>query len=102
MPIILAGFCLLPFIIALIIMYLVCLKSGRWYIRVIPPIIILLLAGVIAFARYQVWASTTVPPWTQLIFFPGLPTLFILLGMLVGWRLWWRRWRPRVVKDKKK
>lgn len=102
MPIILAGFCLLPFVIAMIIEYLICLKSRRWYLRAIPPVAVLAAAALSGWGRYRVWSSASMAPWTQLLFFPGLPALAALLGMLVAWRLWHRRWRARVVDDKKK
>ena len=55
------------------------------------------LAGPVG--RAGVWESDQ-SPLTQLLFVPGLPALFALLGLLAGWRLWKRLWGPRVVKDK--
>ena len=52
-----------------------------------------------AVGRAGVWESDQ-SPLTQLLFVPGLPALFALLGLLAGWRLWKRLWGPRVVKDK--
>ena len=39
--------------------------------------------------RAGVWESDQ-SPLTQLLFVPGLPALFALLGLLAGWRLWKR------------
>lgn len=57
------------------------------------------LTAAVAVGRAGVWESDQ-SPLTQLLFVPGLPALFALLGLLAGWRLWKRLWGPRVVKDK--
>lgn len=57
------------------------------------------LTAAVAVGRAGVWESDQ-SPLTQLLFVPGLLTLFALLGLLAGWRLWKRLWGPRVVKDK--
>ena len=38
-------------------------------------------------------------PLIGLIFFPGVPGFFFLLGLLLGWRLWKKWWAPRVIDD---
>ena len=38
---------------------------------------------------------------TQLLFVPGLPAAFALLGAFLGWKLWKTLWSPRVVKDRR-
>ena len=101
MPVIVVAFCLLPFLVGLVIEYIVCRCARRhplW--RALPPVVALLVGLGIGFGRYQVWSSATVSPWTQLVIFPGLPVLFALLGTLAGWRLWRRLWGVRVVRDK--
>ena len=92
MPIIIGIFCALPFLAGLIAEYLVCRLTRRRWWKLLPP------AAVVALTA-AVWESDQ-SPLTQLLFVPGLPALFALLGLLVGWRLWKRLWGPRVVKDK--
>ena len=91
MPIIIGIFCALPFLAGLIAEYLVCrLTRRRWW---------KLLTAAVAVGRAGVWESDQ-SPLTQLLFVPGLPALFALLGLLAGWRLWKRLWGPRGGKDK--
>ena len=99
--IILVLFILIPFLAAAVVEYLTCRLSRRKWLRLIPPGaggLILLLVGI---GRYQVWSSDS-PPWTQLIFVPGLPAVFLLLGFWAGWRLWRWRWTPRIISSKQK
>ena len=63
------------------------------------PAAVVALTAAVAVGRAGVWESDQ-SPLTQLLFVPGLPALFALLGLLAGWRLWKRLWGPRVVKDK--
>ena len=69
-------FAAIPFLLGLVIEYLICrlLKKGLW--RVVPPLL--------------------------LAFVPGVPVIAALLGMLIGWRIWRRLWRPRLIWEKKK
>lgn len=107
MPIIIGIFCALPFLAGLIAEYLVCrLTRRRWWKLLPPAAAVALTAAVavgltaaVAVGRAGVWESDQ-SPLTQLLFVPGLPALFALLGLLAGWRLWKRLWGPRVVKDK--
>lgn len=99
MPILLAGICLLPFGLSFAVMYLVCHKTRRWYLRAIAPVAVVVAGALIAWGRYRVWSSQAVAPWTQILLFPGVSILFALTGLLMAWRLWERRRRPRVVKD---
>ncbi len=100
MPIILALFCLLPLAAGVVLEYVVCRFPRRKAWRLLPPCAVIALAALIGVGRYNVWTSPEVSPWTQLVIFPGLPALFLLLGLLLGWRWWKRRWSPRVIKDK--
>ena len=77
MPIILAGFVLLPCRVGAVIHYAVCRVTRR--------------------KRWNLWASEQVSPLTQVLFFPGLPALALLAGLFAGWRFWKWFWRPRVV-----
>ena len=47
----------------------------------------------------SLWQSQQVSPLTQIILFPGVPALFALLGMALGWRIFRRRWSPRIVEE---
>ena len=95
--IILILFALLPFFTAAGAEYLACRLFKRKWQRILPPVIGILLLLAVGIGRYQVWSSKS-PPWTQLLFVPGLPAVFLLLGFWAGWRLWRRLWDPRVLK----
>ena len=99
MPIYIAIFCVLPLLAGLIPEYLACrLPKRRWW-RIVPPLAVVLIAALVAAGRLSVWESE-ISPATQLLFIPGVPAAFALLGALLGWRLWKRLWSPRVVKDR--
>ena len=97
MPIILAGFVLLPFLLGAVIQYAVCRFTRRQRWRVLPGLAAAVLALLIAAGRWNLWASEQVSPLTQVLFFPGLPALALLAGLFAGWRFWKWFWRPRVV-----
>ena len=101
MPIILGFFCLLPFLLGVILEYLFCrLPRRRWW-RAVPPAFSALLAAAVLVGRLENWEDQTVSPVTQLLIFPGLPAIFLLLGCFLGWRLWKRLWGPRIIdRDK--
>ena len=100
MPIYIAIFCVLPLLAGLIPEYLACrLPKRRWW-RIVPPLAVVLIAALVTAGRLSVWESD-VSPVTQLLFVPGVPAAFALLGALLGWRLWKRLWSPRVVKDRR-
>ena len=46
------------------------------------------------------WEDETVSPLTQLVLFPGLPAVFLLLGCYLGWRLWKYLWTPRIIRPR--
>lgn len=73
MPIILAGFVLLPFLLGAVIQYAVCRFTRRKRWRVLPGLAAAVLALLIAAGRWNLWASEQVSPLTQVLFFPGLP-----------------------------
>ena len=60
-----------------------------------------LFVVIVGVGRWNMWTSEEVSPITQLILFPGLPGIFLLVGCYLGWRLWKRLWGPRVVKDRR-
>lgn len=97
--IILVLFILVPLIAAALLEYVVCRFTVRRGWKLAPPLLGGVLVALVAYGRYQVWSSD-VPPWTQIIFMPGLPAVFLFLGFFLGWRLWRRFWRPRVIRDK--
>lgn len=104
MPIILSGFVLFPLLAGFVLEYLsfrLTMYRRKW-IRPLPPLLLILFAAVVLFYRYRVWGESDVSPMTQLIFVPGLPALFGMIGMVLGWRLWKRLWDPRVIRDKTK
>lgn len=97
--IILVLFILIPLVAAALVEYVVCRVTKRRWWKLVPPVLGGVLVAAIAYGRYQLWESE-VPPWTQLMFMPGLPGIALFLGFLIGWRLWRRLWRPRVIRDK--
>ena len=99
MPIYIAIFCVLPLLAGLIPEYLACrLPKRRWW-RALPPLAVVLVTALVAAGRLRVWESEA-SPVTQLLFVPGLPAAFALLGAFLGWKLWKTLWSPRVVKDR--
>ena len=100
MPIYIAIFCLLPLLAGLIPEYLVCRFTKRPPWKLLPPAAAVLVTVLVALGRLSLWESEH-SPVTQLLFVPGVPAFFALLGMLLGWRLWKRLWGPRVVWEKR-
>lgn len=62
------------------------------------PLLVGAAVGIGA-GRWRLWQSQQISPLTQILLFPGVPALFALLGMALGWRIFRRRWRPRVVEE---
>ena len=73
-------------------------KRPPW--KLLPPAAAVLITVLVALGRLSLWESEH-SPVTQLLFVPGVPAFFALLGMLLGWRLWKRLWGPRVVGEKR-
>lgn len=101
MPIILGIFCALPLLLGMAAEYSVCRWAEHRLWRLLPPVLAVLLAALVAMLRLQVWEAEY-SPVTQLLFVPGLPAVCLLVGMLLGWRLWKYLWSPRVVDDGRK
>ena len=100
MPILLAGFVLAPLVLGLAAEYAACRFTRNKLLRALPPAAGVFLAALIAAGRWNMWRSEQVPPTTQLLLFPGLPGVCLLLGMYLGYRLWRRIWMPKIVRDR--
>ena len=103
---ILVLFTLLPLLLGAALEYTVCRltmrETGRGWrllrlLRLLPPLGLLGIAWAIGAGRWHLWQSQQVSPLTQIILFPGV--LFALLGMALGWRIFRRRWSPRIVEE---
>ena len=100
MPIIIGVFCLLPLLIGFIGQYAVCRFTRGKLWKLAPAAAVIVLAALVAAGRMRIWQAEH-SPLTQLLFVPVLPALFLLLGLLFGWRLWKRLWSPRIVRDRR-
>lgn len=100
MPILLLGFVLFPLVLGLAAEYLTCRFTRRILLRAMPPAVGVLFAGLIAAGRWNMWRSEQVSAGTQLLLFPGLPGVCLLLGMYLGYRLWRKIWMPKIVRDR--
>ena len=99
MPIIIGAFCVLPLLLGLAIEYPVCRFARHKIFRLLPPALCALAAVLIGVGRYRLWSSPEASPRIQLLIFPGLPAAAMLAGMYLSYRLYRRRWGPRVVDD---
>ena len=99
MPLLLGLLCLIPLLMGLILEYIVCRLTFRRGWKLLPPAAWLVLAAVVALVRRSIWRSEQGVLLLQLLLFPGVPAVFLLLGSYLGWRLWRRWWRPRVIND---
>ena len=100
MPIILGIFALIPLLLGIIIQFIVqnFLKKKVWW--VLPPVLVVIISAIVVAVRLHSWTSTTVSPLTQLLFVPGLPALFALIGIAIGHKLqnkFWAWWNPRII-----
>ena len=93
---------LVPLAGGFLLEFLVCqfTRKGSKLWKLIPPVAAVLVTAAIVVHRLNLWEADT-SPVTQLLFVPGVPAAFALLGTLLGWRLWKRLWSPRVVKDRR-
>ncbi|HIR84084.1 MAG TPA: Tat pathway signal protein [Candidatus Galloscillospira excrementavium] len=101
MPILLI-ICLIPLLLGLIAEYLVCRRTKKRLLRLLPPLVSLLLTAGVAAWRWAVWPAEHgggSPPIETMILIPGLPACALFLGLLLGWRLWRRLWRPRIIRE---
>ncbi|NCE63820.1 Tat pathway signal protein [Pseudoflavonifractor sp. 524-17] len=100
-------FTVIPLLLGLALEYAVCRltmsERGKYWrlvrlIRLVPPAAGAGLIAGVAAGRWEIWRNTEVSPLTQVLFVPGVPGFFFLLGLLLGWRLWKRQWSPRVIQ----
>ena len=73
--------------------------ARRRFWRFLPPVIAVVFLIVALWVRIQNWESKDVSPLTQLIIFPGVPAVALLLGMYLGWRFWKYLWSPKIIDD---
>lgn len=64
-----------------------------------PPVIAVIFLVVAVAVRLQTWESETVSPLTQLVIFPGVTGVALLLGIYLGWRFWKYLWSPKIIDD---
>lgn len=93
-------FCLLPLLLGILLEYLCCRLPRRRIWRALPPVLALVFAAAVGVGRWNMWEDETVSPLTQLVLFPGLPAVFLLLGCYLGWRLWKYLWTPRIIRPR--
>lgn len=94
---------LIPLAGGFLLEFLVCqfTRRGSRLWKLLPPAGGAAVTAAVVFHRLNLWESDN-SPVTQLIFIPGLPALGFFVGLWLGWRLYRRLWRPRIVKDKGK
>lgn len=102
MPIIIL-ICALTLLASTAVEYVVCrfLKHKLW--RWAPPAVAFIIAAAVFAARYFGWSADhggEKAPLETLLFIPILPALLVFLGLYLGWRVWKRRWSPRVINNK--
>ena len=99
--ILIAAFTLIPLLAGFLIQYLLLrLVKKRRLLCLLPAAVWGLAVLGICLYRVGMWSSEE-SIVTQLLLIPGVPALFVLLGLFFGWRLWRRRWLPRVIWEKK-
>lgn len=92
-----------PLVLGAVVQYMACRFPKRPLWRWVPPLLATAVTGLVALHRYHGWSDgPQKAPVEQLLFIPGLPALGAFVGLWLGWRVWKRLWRPRVVKDKKR
>ena len=101
MPIVIGIFFLLPLFVGALAEYLCCRLPRHRFWRFLPPVVVILFLIVAVVVRIHNWESQTVSPLTQLMIFPGVPGVALLLGIYLGWRFWKYLWSPRVIDDLK-
>lgn len=101
MPIVIGMFFLLPLLVGAVVEYLCYRLPRHRFWRFLPPVVVILFLIVAVVVRLQNWESQTASPLTQLMIFPGVPGVALLLGIYLGWRFWKYLWSPRVIDDLK-
>lgn len=101
MPIVIGMFFLLPLFVGALAEYLCCRLPRHRFWRFLPPVVVILFLIVAVVVRIHNWESQTVSPLTQLMIFPGVPGVALLVGIYLGWRFWKYLWSPRVIDDLK-
>ena len=101
MPIVIGIFFLLPLFFGALAEYLCCRLPRRRIWRLLPPLLTVLFVLAALWVRLQNWQSDDVSPLTQLIIFPGVPAVALLLGVYLGWRFWKYLWSPKIIDDLK-
>ena len=99
MPIVIGIFFLLPLLLGAAAEYLCCRLPRHRFWRFLPPVVVILFLIVAVVVRLQTWESQTVSPLTQLVIFPGVSGVALLLGIYLGWRLWKYLWSPKIIDD---
>lgn len=103
MPVILV-LCLLPIMLGAVCEYVVCRFPKRRLWRWVPPLVTLAGTVVVLLVRYCGWSADAAhggsAPIETLLFIPGVPSTLLFFGLFIGWRLWRRVWRPRVINEK--
>lgn len=99
MPIVIGIFFLLPLFLGAVLEYLCCRLPRRRFWRFLPPVVVILFLIVAVAVRLQTWESETVSPLTQLVIFPGVTGVALLLGIYLGWRFWKYLWSPKIIDD---
>lgn len=103
MPIIIL-LCILPLVLAACVQYLVCRFLKKPVLHVLPALACFLTALIVALARYHGWSMDggEGAPIETLLLIPGLPAAVVSVGLFLGWKVWARRWRPRVIDEKRR
>ena len=95
---------ILPILAGALAEYLVCRFTKRRPWRWVPPLLCLAGTAVVTLVRYHGWSADAAQggsaPIETLLFIPGLPAALLFLGLFLGWRVWRRRWMPRVIDEK--
>lgn len=104
MPFIMLGF-FAVLLVSAAVQYMVCRVTKKWFYRVLPLTVTLMVTAGVGTSRYFGWSAEhggENAPLETLLLIPGAPALLVLVGLLLGWRFWRRRWLPRVVNEKKR
>lgn len=97
--------CILPLLAGGAVEYAACrFPKGRFW-RWLPPVATGAVTAVVAVVRSVGWsmkAGGGNAPIETLLIIPGIPAFLVFVGLFLGWRVWRRRWTPRIFREKKK